>query len=279
MIQFDRFYLIVAVVLLLSGLPFCAFSHGDLEERIAELDEAIEAHPDSAELYMKRGSLQYQHQSHLNALVDFHQAIERGYEEPELYFQLAKTHLALKNYYQCELYLEQILEESPNHVQYLRLMADSYMEQACYDDAALLYEKVIRFSNKRIIENYLEASNAWASCATKYCRNQSIVMLENGIRDLGPLLVLYKTMVKRFVEFGDYELALKGQSRVIELMDRKEFALVERASIYIADNQGDKALADLNKAKAEIRTLPNRLQSRPAIKDLLATIESKIEAL
>ena len=81
------------VILLLLICSFNTVAHDDLLRRISKVTEEIEAHSDSASLYLKGGKLNYQHDEFKNSFphsIKDSKTMKEFYSELELKDQLLK---------------------------------------------------------------------------------------------------------------------------------------------------------------------------------------------
>lgn len=239
-----------------------AHAHGDLHERIVKVTEEIKVHRDSAYLYVKRGELYYQHEEHKKALKDFAKAEKLGYSDLRLSYDSALALYRLRRSEAALQKIDAILAKAPDHVKAHRLKGQIHSETGDDERAAMSFERVIELASSRLPENYLDAAFAWMNTGTTAGRQKAIATVEKGILDLGPILTLLDGMVSICLENHDFDCAIKYQSEIIAQLERKEWALYERAVIYVQANHNEKAKRDLQAAEEAIGQLPVRLQQQ-----------------
>lgn len=241
-----------------------AFAHGDLDVRIEKASEAIEENPESDSLYIIRGTLFYQHEEYLKSIRDFEKAEELAGPNEVVYMSYAKSWFALKNYdFALENIDSTIHLNEENAVAY-RLKAQVLMETKQFQEAAQNYLLSLQHTDKKITESYLEPAIALDSVGSPEAFSESIQLLQEGVKELGNLILFKKLIVDQSVKSGNIDQALAVQTDIIDSANRKERHYLDRAKIYKAFNQDKKAQEDIQSALIAISSLPQRyLRSKP----------------
>ena len=125
-----------------------------------------------------------------------------------------------------------------------------------------------------ITYNYLEASQAYLDCNDNNAYKMSRQILESGISELGPLMTFYNELVRISILYREYEHAVVYQTSIIDLSNRKEFALLKRAELYHLMGSQPLALADANASHNAIEELPKRIKRNQSILKLKEKITS-----
>lgn len=272
----SRIFIIALLCCLSTGH---ASAHGDLHERIQETTKEIEAAPDSAYLYFKRGKLYFHHEEYQHCLTDLQQARYLGYNDTFQQLLFAKSHYRLQEYRPALEYLDRILQDDPHHVNALKTRARIHFDQKNYRQAALSYELVIEHSIRSFPENYIDASYAWELLGTEEGRSRSILIIERGIAELGPIISLYDHLRDMCLRYHYYEQALAAQQAIIASSHRKEKAYYQFAEIYLLQGNTEAAAVHLSLARQAVEQLPARIRQTEAMLQLIQQIEEKLLAL
>ena len=139
----------------------------------------------------------------------------------------------------------------------------------------MAFDAVIGYTSETLPENYFESSEAWV----KVDMQRAVEVIENGIRDLGPLLTFYRRLVELCMLVGDYDNAIDWQTEIIDRSERKERAYLERAKIFLTAKDPENARSDLQSARDAIEKLPPRIRSQKNILELEEEIRLELSAL
>ncbi len=259
-------------LLVVAAMPLLAFSHGDLHERILYHTFLIENHPDSAMLFLERGELYYQHESYEEALADFETYRSHGAISNRFYLSNAKANLKSGQLETAMASIDELLEIETNDVRALRLKGNVFEAMGRFTEAAGHYEKVISLAEKTFTENYFETSTAWEKAGTEEGFDHAVQVLEKGIEDLGPLLVLHDRLVSLHTDNGYFNEAIDWQNRILELSPRKERPYYDRAMIFLEMGDIESAKLDFDQAKQAISQLPVRIRNVESTRQLSAEI-------
>lgn len=254
--------------------------HGDLHERIVALSEQIESDPDSSYLYLKRGELYFQHEVYDSSIIDFKKCEELGdFPKSRLYYSYAKSLNILEEDEMALSYLKKILDHDPNNVNTIRFTGKILAEQGRPCESISYLENVISFASKTMPINYLEVSQAYLDCNDNNAYKMSSQTLESGISELGPLMTFYNELVRISILYQEYEHAVEYQTAIIDLSNRKEFALLKRAELYYLMEQQPLALSDIKTSHKAIEELPERIKRNQSIlklKDKITNLTVKL---
>lgn len=244
-------------------LPMMA--HGDLHERIQELNVEIENDSGNADLFLKRAVLYLQHEEPKLSMQDLKKCKQLGLNSVEVDLTMAKNYKALAKYKKGLTIVDAVLESNQNHVNALILKADLLSDLTEYTKSAMYYETAIENAEVNLPENYLAAALAWEKANNI---GQSIIVLEKGISDLGELPVFYQRLKEIAEERKRFRKAIFYQTKLVEISTRKEKALYHRALMYMENDELDKAKKDLDMALKLINELPVNQQSTTSMKEL-----------
>lgn len=246
-----------------------------MHKRILKVTEEIKKNPDSANLYFKRGKLYYQHSNYTNSLKDFYASKTLGFNNFEQDLLVAKSNYHLNKFRESKIIIKNILRDRPENVDALRLLADIYFKKKKFKKSAKLYQSVIQYSKKTRPEHYLYASKAWFATNSKSGFEFSQQILIEGIEKLGDVIVLYDKLVSNYVDIKDFDSALRFQSKVIEISNRKERAYLKLANIQIQQEKFKEAEISIEKSEASYKKLPHRIRNTKFMKEFYSELQSK----
>ena len=244
------------------------FSHGDVHERIKALSEEIKANPDSVALYLVRGEMYHAHQLYKKAIKDFKTCKRKGLKSNRVYLSLAKSYHERGKSRKALRQLKRILNKEPQYVRALRLQGNILLDEGNFCAARVPLEEVIEILKDRQVENYLELAAAHQDCTDSGSKGKAILVLEKGIADLGPLLILFERLKNIALQQQDYKTAIEQQDAIIKYSIRKEKPYFERALLYTEISETEKAQNDLKTSQSLVRKLPIRFQQMESIQKL-----------
>ncbi len=267
------YLLFLSILLIQSTL----FAHGDLDKRIKKVSKEIKENPSNPDLYLKRGTLYFQHEEYKKSIKDYKRCSKLGMNSNALNFCYARSYEKQGFHKKALQHLDKVLKSDSLDVKAWRLQGLVLFKEKKYCDAATSYDKVLTHAIAAYTENFLEASKAWEHCASIKNDNAVNVILQ-GIQKLGPLTVFHQRLVELHLSKKDYTSALNFQNKIIQSLTRKEHATYKRALIY--QQAGKKAAAqnDLTVALDLIENLPRRFRKTKAIIDLKKKILHLMQA-
>lgn len=254
-------------------------AHGDLHKRILEVTKEIHISPNSAFLYLKRGSLFYQHTDYKKSLQDLRKSRRLGYKSIEQDFLFAKNYFKLKKYGLSLNFSNKILKVQPNNVNAFKLVGKIYFKRNKFKKSALAFEKVIKLSRETLPDNYLDASSAWYALNTEEGIETSKVILKKGIEKLGNIIMMYNKLISLDVDQGEYKSAIEFQKKVIDFSPRKERGYLKLAQLQTLQKNYTEAIKSIEMAKKYYLDLPNRIKLTKFMKDFYSELELKEEKL
>jgi tetratricopeptide (TPR) repeat protein len=242
--------------------------HGDLDLRIASISQSILAYPDSTELYLHRGELYVLHEEYTLALADFNRCSDDGMDNARLHSGLGHCHVAAAHAQDALLEFDKALQQDPDlfSIKEAKARLLLLMQQPC--SSALLYEEILKEASHPGPSVFIDASLMWLQCTDMDGKQKSISVLQEGIERLGPLHVLQKEMVKRYVEMNDLKTAIGWQTNIIERSSSAS-PLLDRAALHWKAHDGAAAMQDVQSAIIALNEMPAHRKSTPGIQQLL----------
>ena len=175
---------LITILFLISLCTWNAFGHGDLERRIHAKTKAIVQEPQNATLYLERGALYHQHEEWDNALADYLQAQELGFQKKILYYRMAETYLELYLFRSGLICTQQYLAQDSLDVKIHKLRGELFYKSRAYDDAIYSFEYVIQYSIDLTPENYVILAEVYAKKVPSQ-KDAVLDVIERGLEKLG----------------------------------------------------------------------------------------------
>ena len=235
------------------------YAHGDLDARIKKITKQIEKDPSNPDLYIKRGELYFQHEEYKNSIVDYEHANALGVSSIALDILFAQSYDKAGKYPIALDYLENVLKQEPDQVVSNRLKGNILVDQQHYLAGAKSLEHALQYSIKKLPEHYVGLATAYRAVESDESNQKAIQTMLAGVKELGDLPVFLNHLVSLYQEKGDYENAIKTQSKIIAISKRKEIPYLSRAKLYRLSNNISAAKDDLIFARKSINSLPRRL--------------------
>jgi tetratricopeptide (TPR) repeat protein len=121
---------------------------------------------------------------------------------------------------------------------------------------------------------FIERADALVAAGDEYL-NAAIDSLDEGIEQVGPVVLLQSKAIDLEVRARRYESALGRIDQVLSTMPRKERWLARRGEVLEQAGLIDEARATYAEALAAIDHLPRRLKETPAIQELAAEVTNR----
>jgi tetratricopeptide (TPR) repeat protein len=182
-----------------------ALGHGDVHVRIAELTEEILQQPQSAALYLRRGSLYVIDESWEQALSDFEFARQIDPSSPDIDFLIAKVLNELEENERAVALLDSYLSAQPGHADGHLVRARANLALGRIDGAVEDYGRAIALFERPAPYYYVERARALIDVKRV---DEALASLRQAVADLGPLASFVELAVAEEEKRGRYEEAL-----------------------------------------------------------------------
>jgi tetratricopeptide (TPR) repeat protein len=260
---------------LLLSFSSIAFAHGDLDERIDAASLLIKQWPDSAELYVQRAALYFQHVEYTKALADIDQSRALGNNNSTALIIKSKSEHGLGFYEEALTSIDSYLQEN-DHVVALRLKGRILFDMSDFEKAADNFLAVISKANVTFPENYLETSIAYERSGNM---RSAVSIVQEGIDRLGQVYALTDRLIELHLNNDDFDLALAVQQRLIDSSKRKEGPLYKAAMICLKAKKYEQAEEYLRGASVELNSLPKHIRLNNAMQELKSNIAESLTNL
>ncbi len=168
--------------------------------------------------------------------------------------------------------LNEFLAKNPNHIQGLltraRCLGDLHQPLLAARD----YSQAIAQVQKPVPILFLEKADALVTGGEKNIA-AAIDTLDDGIVQLGPLIILQSRAIDLEIQARRYDAALKRIEQVLSQTQRKERWLARRGEVLEQAGWKTKAHAAHTEALLVIDKLPGRLKQTNALKELTTRLE------
>lgn len=254
------------------------YGHGDLDKRIKEISIKILQDPTNTDLFLNRGELYFQHEDYELSVKDFKVCEERDLISDRLNLNFSRSYRELQNYTDAEKYVNKILVKNPIHVLALKVKANIAFDQEEFEYSADLFRQVIEHVDKPHVDNYFEACQALENCGTKECMQEAIALVEEGVEDLGELMVLLDRGVSISLRLKDFAKAHVFQNKIIENASRKERTYYKKAMLFLEQGDNIKAKKNFQNAYTAFNNLPERIKKNKASKKFESELINQLNA-
>lgn len=257
-------------------LPLLLFGHEGLHEQIAEVTKQIDLNPKNPALYVKRGELYREHREWKHALADYKRAAQL---EPELAaVDLCKGRLYLDQGSPglAKDPLDRFLERNPDHAEGLETRARVLVKLRKPLEAVQDYSRALKKDVRP--EIYLERSQALLSAGLEHT-NEALAGLDEGIRNLGPVVTLELAAIDLELTAKRYDFALQRLEAVANQSERQESWLTRRGEILEMAGRFEEARRSYSEAITAIDSLSERARNTRSTEQLKAHLLKRIAVL
>lgn len=250
----------------------------DLEERIATLDRLVEARPDDATLYLRRGELHRLHRDWAAAETDYLAARRLGPDLAAVEFYYGRMKLEAGEPQMAVELLDRYLELRPADAKALatrgRALVRLNRHLAAADDfTAALVHAGDGFSRPEV---YLERARALMAAGPEHVE-RALQGLDEGLQKLGEPVTLQLYAVELEVNARRYDAALRRLDRLASGSVRKEPWLMRKGAVLEAAGRPGEAREVYSQALEAIHTLPQSKRDNQAVQRLESEARAGLE--
>lgn len=277
--QFKYWGLALVSVCLVAGTR-SALAHGDAHERIEVLSQALDEHPDWAELWLQRADLRRLHGELSAALVDANEALRLRPSWPPALLQRARVLLARQQYGSANAAADACLERAPDNSDARVVLARCHAALGDTNAAIDALNVVLSGKATPLPDLYLERARWQAGLGDV---RGAVQGLDAGMQRLGqtPSLALPALAYER--QAGDFEAALDRLETLQRYIPYETYlamkgeVLMEAGQVSEAKEVFGEALSRLtNSVSLSSRETPQEVERLKA--RFLAGLESATEA-
>ena len=217
-----------------------------MEERLHQLNLAIEKNPNDPAPYLERAHLFFDLHEYQKCIKDCEQSIVLDKTNEMVYISLGRAHCRLKAYDKALANYNKAIVLNEDYARAYNSRGSLYYDLKDYDKALADYSKAItldedyaRAYNNR--GNLYENLNNYDKALADY--NKAITLDKDYARAYNNRGNLYKNL-------KDYDKALADYNKAIALDEAYALSYNNRGNLYSESKEYDKAFADYNKAIA-----------------------------
>ena len=261
---------LLGVGILLSSF---AYAHEGLHEQIAAITAKIKRDPKNASLYLQRGELHRLHRDWSRAATDYNRAARL---QPGLTIvDLARGKMLFESgrLQRSKLVLDRFLSQQPNHFEGLTTRARVLAKLGSTADAIKDFTGAIAQSPEP--ELYLERAETTVRDGKRL--DEALSGLDEGIKQLGPIVTLQLPAIELELRRQNYEGALSRLDLIAAQSERKETWLVRRGEILRLAGRDEEARAAFNAALVAIESLPPWRRQSKAVTALQVRARSALK--
>jgi tetratricopeptide (TPR) repeat protein len=251
-----------------------------LDEQIVTVDKLIEARPDDASLYLRRGELHRLHQDWSAAEKDYLTARKLAPDMTAVEFCLGRLNLDAGKPAQAKEHFDRYLAERPAdgiaRVERARALVSLGKPLAAVAD----YDAALAASSPMTPqpEHYLERARALMAAGPENVE-RAIAGLDEGLSRLGDPVTLELYAIDLEVKSKRYDPALVRIDRLAAQSTRKEPWLMRRGAILEAAGRKAEALRAYRQALSAVESLPASRRGSRAVARLEAEARSAVARL
>lgn len=263
----------LGVVVCLTLLPSFTQAHEGLHEQIAAVTAKIKRDPKNASLYLQRGELHRLHHAWSRAAADYDRAARL---QPGLTIvDLARGKMLFESgrFQRAKLVLDRFLTQQPNHFDAVMTRARVLAKLGSTAGAVNDFTRAIAQSPDT--ELYLERAELLAKDGKHI--DEALSGLDEGIKQLGPIVTLQLAAIELELRRQNYEGALSRLDLIAAQSERKEAWLVRRGEILKLAGRDEEARAAFNAALVAIESLPPARRQSRAVTELQVRARSALK--
>ena len=254
-------------------------AHPGIDEQIAKLDAEIEATPDDARLYLRRGELHRIHRDWSKAEADYGAALARDGQLRIAEFCLGRLKFEAGDPAQARAILSRYLTARPDDAEALAYRGRALVALGEPLAAAEDFSHAIRsWNGAPRPEHFLERARALDSAGPEHV-GAAIAGLDEGLRLLGEPVTLQLYAIDLELERRNYDGALARLQRIASQSVRQEPWLVRKATILEAAGRLEEARSAYRETLASIETLPSNRRGNKAVERLEQEARQALERL
>ena len=254
--------------------PSSALGHGDVHLRIEELTEEIRHQPQSAVLYVRRGSLYVLDESWEQALADYESARQIDPSSPNIDFLRAKVLVELDENERAVVLLDAFLDDEPGHADGHLVRARANVALGRIDGGVEDYSRAIALFERPAPRHYVERARSLVDAGRV---DEALLGLRQAVADLGPLASLVELAVTEEEKRERYEEALRWADQLSPTL--RHSPRWRAIAGHLAERSGQAASAahEFREGLAAIDALPPARQGTEAMTALRTELAGRLE--
>ena len=247
------------------------FGHGDVHGQINRITAELAQTPSNAPLYFQRAELYRVDQDFTNALADLNRAAQIDPSLVRVDFCRGRVLFEAGRPQEALPLLDKYLAGKPDDSEAFTTRGRVLRKLGEFTRAAKDYTTAIAMMRISNPELFIERSEALRAAGKP---DDAVQSLDEGIRQMGPLVTLQLPAIELEVSLKRYDAAIARIDAASARLQRKETWLVRRAEVLKQAGREDEARQNYRDALAALDRLPPTHRGTRATRDL----EQKIRA-
>ncbi len=261
------------LILLVAFAPLASLAHDDLERQLERLDQAIEAAPREAELYLQRASVHHAHQDPAEALTDLERAERLDPDAAGLWLLRGRVLLESGRAGEAIPALQRYLDLQPGDGLALALRARARSQTGDTAGAEADYAAATASLARPGPELIMERSQNLQSAGRS---QEALAVLDEGIRNLGGAAALWEAALALEIKMGRWTAALARFEAPLQRPGSRAALLARRAEVLDLAGEPEAASEDRRQALAALDALPLSRRQSAANLQLRQSLESRL---
>lgn len=249
-----------------------ALAHGEPSEELERLNASLGTDPNQVALLLKRADIHSRYQHFEKALDDLRKAKSLSPDHDQIGFLIGRLLAKKGDFSQAEIELNRFLESSRSSIQAQVELARVLHAQQKYLASADAYDQVIALQKPPLPEHYLSRAEALLEAGVPHL-DKALAGIEEGMVEMGPLIVLQRVAIDINRRQGNLDAALNRVDQILQGIQRKESWLFEKARILLDMGHHEKAREQLVLAQTAVDSLPHRIRNSAAMIELRNSIK------
>lgn len=254
-----------------------ANAHGNVSEKIRQLNEKIERDPTHLPTRFARGVNWLLNTQADHALDDFNYVVEHDPHYPQVHLYLGRSHAALGDLDDAIEALSRAvvisLHEPLQQREALLWRATVHEQQENYLAAADDWSRVIRLSEQPQADWWLFAARNLARAQLKH---EALMLLDEAQAQLGTVPLLVEQAINWYIDDRAYEQALQRIDMLINSSERADLWWFRQGEVYEKQGKHELARQSFAKAQTQFSQLPDYVKTRPANQQFWQTVQRKV---
>ncbi len=270
--------LLIKKLCIILLFPSLVSAHGDLHQRIQILTNKIKIDNKDPELFLKRAELYRQHQEWNSAIRDFKKVRELKPQHPLLSYLFGKLLIEANKPLEAKKELDQFIKLNPNHGPAFLYRARTWVKLKNNKEAEKDYNQAIQFFTPPEPDLYLERANIVFSMGKPF-KERAVQGLDEGIKNIGPIVTLINQAIQFEREIGKYNQAIQRIELLPVKLKSHPFWLNIKGDILIEAGKNEEAKHTFSLALEKIKNFSSRRKQTKATQKLEEEIQQKLKSI